>query len=377
MTVFTRESIAVPLGAPKSVSHTPVGEGLPDVKVLFASSEVAPFSKTGGLADVAGALPARLRDAGHDVRTVTPLHRSIDRSGLDEAGSVHTTRVGDRRIEWSLRHHRASDTFLVDCDELFDRPNFYTHDPDEHIRWAALSRIVVELAAEGGADIVHCNDWQTGLVPLWAPEDLPSVLTIHNLGYQGWFGPEAVAEIGLTAETPVSFLATGIRQADVVTTVSPTYAREIQTPEGGAGLHSLLQTRSADLVGILNGIDVDEWNPRTDRRIARNYGARSLDRKKENTRALLRQVGLPDADGSPTVVMVSRLVEQKGLDIMQGPLAHFLSTWDMRVIVLGSGDDGYERMLAELAGAYPKKMAFVSGYDEDLSHLWRQGATSS
>ena len=360
------------------------------MRVLFVSSEVAPFSKTGGLADVAGALPAGLRSLGVEVRTVTPLYSSVDRSELVATGPVTEVPVGIHRFDARWWRHPETDTWLVDIPALFSRPTIYTDGGDEHVRFAALAVAALALCRDESwqPDVVHCNDWQTGLVPSmlrqpdgpWA-SSAATVFTIHNLGYQGWFDGHAIEELGLGGVLPAldpgpdgrfSFLAAGIRSADLVTTVSPTYAEEIMTPEGGAGLDSLL--RAKGVTGILNGIDDVEWNPRTDRRIPFRYSKSSLYRKEWDKRALLERLGLDYHKGVPVVGMVTRLAHQKGIDLLERPLGHFLANWDLRVVVLGSGERRYHEMLETLAASHPSRVSFTAGYDEDLAHLIEAGS---
>lgn len=359
------------------------------MRILFLSSEVAPYSKTGGLADVAGALPARLRDRGADVRTVTPLYPGIaDRIDPVDVGTVGAM-LGDRHVEARLLTDPEASVWFLDAPDLYHRDTFYTHDPDEHLRWGAFGILSLQWCLDEAwvPDVVHVNDWQSALVPLHLRrrfgETMPktrSVLTIHNLGYQGWFGAEAAESLEIPpgelelGGAAIAFLPTGIRHADLVTTVSPTYAHEIQTPEGGAGLDGLLRSRSRSVIGILNGIDTDEWNPRTDRHIRYHYSEKSLWRKEWDKEALCQRLGLDYRRGVPVIGVISRLVHQKGIDIMRGPLSHFLDTWDVRVAVLGSGESQYEAFFAGLSAINPARCAFVGGYDEPLAHQIEAGA---
>ncbi len=366
--------------------------------IVFLSSEVVPFSKTGGLADVAGALPAALRRAGHSVTTITPLYATVERTGIEARADLgdRTVTAGPFSFDYTVHEHGGSQTLFLDIPALFERPTIYTDGPDEHIRFAAWAKAALEVIAELGErpDIIHVNDWQTGSVPalLKGPmADNPvlggvsTVLTIHNLGYQGVFGPDAIAVMGLTGFEYllhqehldlgwVSLLETAILHADAITTVSPTYAKEIQTPDGGAGLDDLLRRRAADVHGILNGIDDDVWNPRLDRYIPHRYSAKSLWRKEWCKRDLLASLGLPYHKGVPVVGLISRLTHQKGIDLLKGPLAHFLQSWDMRLVVLGSGEADYEEFFAWLARIQPDKVSFTSGYDEGLSHRIEAGS---
>lgn len=364
------------------------------MRVLFLASEVAPYSKSGGLADVGGALPAALRRLGTDVLTVTPRYGEVPTEGLRPLLEPQTLTLGTRRVTWSARLDPDTSTAFVEAPELYERDSIYTQDPDEHLRFAAFAVAALEIARRQGwrPDVVHCNDWQTGTVPalLDGPyaEDpvlggVPAVLTIHNLGYQGWFGAEAAGELGLDGhehlllrrrEGAFSFLVNGLARADLITTVSPTYAREVQTPDDGFGLDGLLRARSDRLVGILNGIDDAVWNPRTDPLIPWRYSVKSLWRKERDKEALLGHVGLPYRPDVPVAGMISRLVYQKGIELMPGPLLHFLDTWDLRVVVLGSGEGKYEEFFRWLQRRHPDKMAFVPGYDVPLSHLIEAGA---
>ncbi len=365
------------------------------MRILFLSSEVVPYAKTGGLADVSGALPAALRAAGQEVITITPLHPGTA-ADLHPLGGIRRFDMSGQTIEWRGWTDPSTSTVFIDSPQLFAQPGIYTDEPDEPFRWAAFQHLALIAAAASKRrfDVIHANDWQTGLVPLLtttvyrdAPKVglVPTVLTIHNLGYQGRFGSEVVEGLGLgsarsglhqdhLAQGHVSFLETGLLHANKITTVSPTYAREIQTPDGGAGLDGVLGRRSADIVGILNGIDTDEWNPRTDRHIPWRYSEKSLWRKEKDKEALLGRLQLPYHKHVPVLGLVSRLAHQKGMDIMGGPLLHFLDTWDIRLAVLGSGQPDYESFFHRLTRMNPDKVAFVRGYDIELSHLIEAGA---
>lgn len=367
------------------------------MRILFVSSEVHPFAKTGGLADVAAALPASLRSMGEDVVTVMPLYRSVDRSGLRPVPALTDVPLsfGPNSGTWSGLAHDASRTILIDIPELYDRDYLYGHSEDEPIRWAALAHVSLQLPTVLGwqPHIIHCNDWQTGLIPLLIEgrrEDpmlarSKTVMTIHNLGYQGRFGSLAVGRLGLDDlehrlhqdhldEGYIGFLETGLLTADAITTVSPTYAEEIQTSDGGAGLDWLLTQRSDVVTGILNGIDTNEWDPSTDTHIAANYDAEDLDGKQADRAALLEAFDLDTSPGPPVVGVITRLAYQKGIEIMEAPLRHFLHTWDLRVVVLGSGEQRYEEMLEKLADDFPDKVGFFAGYNNDLAHLIEAGS---
>jgi starch synthase len=362
------------------------------VKILFLSSEVVPWSKTGGLADVSGALPAALRRLDHKVLTITPRYDTID--GLTEEPGLGggPTRIGAKTWTWRVFSDPDTSTLFLDVPGLFDRGQLYTDDVDEHVRWVVFQHLALRVTIAAGfkPKVVHCNDWQTGLVPVLtktvylALSDVPTLLTIHNLGYQGRFDAKFANELGVDDlgllhqdhldEGWFSFLETGLLHADWISTVSPTYAREIQTPEGGAGLDSILRDRADRVVGILNGIDTNEWNPSTDLLIPWRYSSRSLWRKERDKEALLSDLGITYRSQVPVIGVVSRLALQKGFEIMGAPLIHFLESWDVRLAVLGSGEDRYESFFRWLATMNPDRVGFVNGYDNRMAHLIEAGS---
>ncbi|MGA7272703.1 MAG: glycogen synthase [Acidimicrobiia bacterium] len=371
------------------------------MRILFVTSEVAPFSKVGGLGDVAAALPRALTELGHEVAVVTPHYDTIGFQGT-ELEPVDPNRLTLRmgRARFETRFHRLNvrgvPVTLVDIPSLYHRGAVYTEDTDEHIRFAALSRAALELCLhqQWAPDVIHCNDWQTALIPVYLRTThrhdsifaaTRTVLTIHNLAYQGAFAKAAVEEIGLGWDTGmlnqehlsegwVGFLESGITYADALTTVSPTYAREILTPQHGAGLDGLLRARRDDLVGILNGIDTDVWNPVTDDQIPFRYSEKSLWRKEWNKRRLLEGLGLNYDKGTAVFGVVSRLVHQKGIELLVGPLAGLLESTDSRFVALGTGEARIEEGLGWLVDRFPDRARFVSGYDEQLSHLIEAGS---
>ncbi|CAA9890913.1 glycogen synthase [Candidatus Methylobacter favarea] len=368
-------------------------------KILFVTPEAQPLIKTGGLGDVAGSLPKALAALGHDVKVLLPRYQALKTQG--EVRFLCSLRVDNRNVnmlETRLPDSRAS-VWLVDYPAYFNYPgNPYVDErgtawPDNAERFALLCKVAVEIALNRGyldwqPDIVHCNDWQTGLVPaLLALESRrPATLfTIHNLAYQGLFPASTAALLklpgqllkpeGLEFHGRLSFIKGGLVYADRITTVSPTYAREIQTPAFGYGLEGLLRHRQAVLTGILNGIDLEQWNPDTDRFIAQPFNAASLTKKPINKAALQARLGLPLNASIPLFGMISRLVEQKGIDLVLDCLPQLLKL-PLQLAVLGSGDKGLERQLAEFAGAHPEQLAVVMGYDEALAHLIEAGADS-
>jgi len=372
------------------------------LSVLMVASEAQPYAKTGGLADVTGALAAALARLGHAVTMVMPRYRVVDAAG--RGGRRLPLTMGGRAFEVGLvevPHGPRERVVLVECDELYDREGLYgaggQDHPDNAVRFGVLSRAALEYAVglESPPSIVHAHDWQTGLVPVllrtrysadpvW--RRIPSLFTIHNLAYQGVFPAETLSALDLGSEllsidglefwNQVSFLKGGINFADTVTTVSPGYAREIRTPEYGEGLEGLLVHRQQVLTGILNGIDTDTWNPWTDPYLPAPFSAADLGGKRFAKRAVLTRYGLPDdatAMARPLIGMVSRLVGQKGLDLVwEGRGA--LAAMDAAFVVLGSGERRYEEMWRDLAAAHPTRIGVRVGFDEGLAHLIEGGA---
>jgi starch synthase len=380
------------------------------LKILFAASEVVPFAKTGGLADVAAALPKTLKQLGHDIRVIMPKYASIKdtKYRLREVIRLRDIEVpvGDQTYQISIKSAFIPDTkvqvYFVEHAELFNREGLYT-DPksgesysDNDVRFILFSRGVLEIAKilYWQPEIIHCNDWQTALIPLYLKtlyKDDPffqgtrSVLSIHNLGYQGIFPPSAVhlAEIPESMFYPLapieyygsfSFLKAGLQFSDVITTVSPTYAREIQTdPEFGAGLEGVLQNRTTDLHGILNGIDDTDWNPELDNLIARKYTKADPSGKEANKKALLELSGLKYTPGTPVIGIISRLADQKGFDLIAAVMDR-LSALDLQMVVLGSGDEKYQRMFRQAAEQFPQKFSVHLTFNNQLAHQIEAGA---
>lgn len=368
-------------------------------RILFAASEVYPLIKTGGLADVAGSLPPALARLGQEMTVILPAYHAA-RAQLPKlerlpelalpGGSVALLRgrlPGNDRIT----------VLMVDNPVLFDRPGNPYHDEqgrpwaDNALRFGLFARACVEVAMDRAGldwrpDLVHCNDWQTGLVPALLEQERmrpATVYTIHNLAYQGLFGHELLKQLQLPEQLwsfdalefhgQLSFMKGGLVFADRITTVSPTYAREIQTPEYGYGLDGLLRYRADRLIGILNGIDAEEWNPRTDEHLARRYGIKTLAEKAVNKAILQRDLALPVIEGHPLVGMVGRLAEQKGIDLVLEALPRLLAM-PLQLIVLGSGEAYYENALREHSHRHPDQLEVVIGYDEGLSHRIEGGA---
>jgi len=370
------------------------------MKVLFATSEIAPWVKTGGLGDVAGALPAALRQAGGDARVLVPRYPALA-TAFPEAGHlVHLPWMGGQLPAADLYAANADGmpVLLLDCPALFARPGnpYLGADgqdwPDNFLRFGLLSRVAARLASaatplDWRPDILHCHDWQTALAPYYLRfrerGGAKRVLTIHNLAFQGAFSSDVMGALDLGAADwhldgveyygGMSFLKAGLRHADALTTVSPTYAREIRTPTEGMGMQGLLEARAADLVGILNGIDTETWNPATDRHLAVPYDRDHLDAKRENKRALQREMGLAAGDDHPLFGIVSRLTHQKGLDLVAA-VGAALTALPAQLAVLGSGEAALEDAFRELAARHPGAVGVKIGFDEGLAHRIEAGA---
>ncbi|WP_082054161.1 glycogen synthase GlgA [Methyloterricola oryzae] len=366
-------------------------------KVLFATSEVYPLIKTGGLADVSGSLPLALKGLDHDVRIIMPAYGDL----LAALAKLQTTRImhGSGAIEIHETTLPGADipVWLVAHAGCFDRPgNPYLGPdgqpwPDNADRFALLCRVAVEVAMNRVGlrwkpDIVHCNDWQTGLIPALLgdePGHPATVFTIHNLAYQGLFPPETFGQIALPKRFwtchalefygSLSFIKGGLVYADRISTVSPNYAVEIQGEEFGCGLEGLLRQRADRLSGILNGIDEDAWNPAHDPHIPHPFDSNDLSGKAKNKAALQRHFGLEENPGLAVLALVGRLVQQKGIDLVIDLLPK-LAEMPLQLVILGSGERRYERVLEKWAALYPDRIALKFGYDEALAHLIEAGA---
>jgi len=368
----------------------------------MVSSEASPWAKSGGLADVLGALPAALAQLGHEVATVIPRYLEAKtapaRKVLRSVPIFLANRIWPVSV-WELEAAAGSPrVFFVDQPELFDRPGLYgdhTGDfPDNHIRFALLSRAALEISRRlFPPTIIHCHDWQAGLVPAYLRDPRASdpalfgirtLLTIHNLGYQGLFDRRALREVGLPPQFDnpdgveywgqINFLKAGIVFADALNTVSRTYAKEIQTPEYGFGLDGLLRERGHVLHGILNGVDYKRWNPGTDPLIPSRYSAADLSGKQACKRALLTEMGLPDAAMKrPLIGIVSRFASQKGFDLI-GETADQILAEDVYLAALGNGEEQMETLFRSLQARNPGRVAVKFGYDDPLAHRIEAGA---
>jgi starch synthase len=371
------------------------------MKVLFATPEIAPWVKTGGLGDVAGALPQALRRTGCDVRMLVPRYPALRAAFPDARHLVHLPWLGGQLPAADLFAAESADGLpflLIDCPALYDRQgNPYLgpegHDwLDNHLRFGLLSRIAARLAAaatplDWRPDILHCHDWQTGLAPYYLRfhegGGAKSVLTIHNLAFQGIFPRAALAALalgdadwhigGVEYYGHLSFLKAGLAHADALTTVSPTYAREIQTDAEGMGMQGLLRSRADRLTGILNGIDYDVWNPARDPYLAAPYDRERLDAKAANKAALQRELGLAERSDCPLFGVVSRLTHQKGLDLVAA-IGDALAGLPAQLAVLGSGEKALEAAFRDLAVRHPGNVAVTLGFNEALAHRIEAGA---
>lgn len=361
------------------------------MRVLICASEAVPFAKTGGLADVAGALPRALRALGHEVRVALPNYAQVDQEKAQPrpVGAV-TVRMGDESVEARiLLSERVPDmpTYLVDCPRYFDRSRLYGEE-DDAARFAFFCRAVLDYLRVGDwtPEVIHANDWQTALLPVllrttYAGDaklrGIATLFTIHNLAYQGVFAPAVMARVGLdwSLFAPellefygnVNFLKGGLVFSDLLSTVSVTYSREIQTEEYGERLEGVLAERKDDLFGVVNGIDYEEWNPATDQRLAAHYAVSSPEGKAVCKADLQERLRLPARPETPLFGLVSRLASQKGLDLLAEALPHLLQL-DVQFALLGTGEGYYEELMRDLARQYPEKMAAVIGFDNALAH---------
>ncbi len=359
------------------------------LSICAIASEVVPLAKSGGLADVASALSRQLTAGGHDVRLFVPFYSQIKRDrleasrvealqGLPVAIGRHEYRVDIWKAKLpgsSTPTHASTDVYLVESNALYARGRLYTGDPDEHRRFLVLTRAALECCRRMNfrPHIVHSHDWHTAFAPLWLRSNYKadpvfagtrSVMTIHNIGYQGEFSADDVSDLDLGSDVyllhqddlragRINALKNGILHADAVTTVSPTYAREITTPQFGLGLETALAARGSAVHGILNGVDYEEWDPRRDKYLPIHFSAGDLARKAELKRNfLLRQNLKPTQGRVPLFGIVSRLASQKGFDLLTDALPKLLDNNDVRLAVVGTGDAIYESFFMRLAAKY-------------------------
>ncbi len=381
-------------------------------KILFVTSEVVPFMKTGGLADVSSALTQKLTEMGHQVRIVVPKYGSIDERKYKIHEVVRLkdlkTQIGDKEVSFSLRSSflvgpkaRVQIYFLDNMEYFVSRHSLY-EDPitgeefkDNDERFILLNKSVFELMQKLGwiPDIIHINDWQCSLIPAYLKtvhknnemfQSIKTILTIHNLVYQGIFPKSSFAKTGLPEQlnsdkgiihsSKVNFLKAGIQYADIINTVSATYAKEIcSIKEFGYGLDTLLAKRKKDIYGIINGIDEAIWNPEKDKLIAKNYSQKNIADKIENKIALCENFGFAADENIPIIGIISRLTDTKGFDLLQKAFSD-IAKLNVRVVLLGTGEKKYQKYFEDYSAKHPNKLSCYLGFDEKLAHLIEAGS---
>ena len=374
------------------------------LKLCVLSSEIWPYAKTGGLADVAGALVQNLRQLGHDVHAFMPLYSKVSAAHPELQPVLGAQQIplmiGATEYRFSVQtaSFPGTDvaTYFIDCPQMYGRANLYTEDPDEHRRFLLFTRATLECCRRlaMAPDVFHCNDWHTSFLPLYlktlySSDPLlaraRSVLTIHNIAYQGSMPSTAAGDLSVAGvesrldgedlrHGAINPLKTGIKFADRVTTVSPTYAREISDGPLGMGMQAALRARADPVVGILNGVDYRDWDPRRDPHLCAHFGPDDLSGKRTNKELLMAATGLTFAPSAPLIGMVTRLAEQKGIDLLYDALPNLLLQRDFGVAVLGSGNARYAAFFQELVRRFPGRVAFRSGHDESLAHLIEAGS---
>ena len=368
------------------------------MKVLYVSSEVSPFIKTGGLADVAGSLPKTLKKDGVDIRVCMPLYENIPHNFRQRMKFIKSVYIS---LSWRNLYcgiyeleHNGVTHYFIDNEYYFNRSEIYGHFDDGE-RFAFFSKAVIDIMSELDfkPDIIHCNDWQTALIPVYLRliyggsayhADIKTVLTIHNLQYQGRYGREILGDVfGISEEffyngflafgDGISLLKGAILCADHITTVSPSYANEIQTPYFGYGLDAVLRSNLGKLTGIINGIDEEWFNPKTDPHLFQNYDLNTREDKQYNKDELLRILGIKAADDIPVIAIISRLVGHKGIDLIAHCLDEIMAE-DLRLVVLGMGEWRYEQMFEQLKYRYPGKASINVMFSDDLANKIYAGA---
>jgi starch synthase len=368
------------------------------MKIAFVASEVFPYAKTGGLADVAGSLPIELNNLGNEVKVFMPkynifgevehglhYHWNLGEIPIRVNGEVHSVHVHTAKLPRS-----KVEIYFVDCPYFFHRFRVYTNDHDEDERFILFMKGVIEILQRIGwaPDVIHCNDWQTGLLPLLLRENYgwdkmfhrtATVYSIHNIAYQGRFSKTAFAKAEINHEHylhgglgefegGVNFMKAAIITSDVINTVSQTYAHELLTPQYGEGMENYLRSRSNDFYGIINGIDYNVWNPEKDVLLPYQYSADDLYGKLQNKKFLIEQLGFEFNTNVPLIGIVSRMVSQKGFDII-GYALNELMELNAQWVILGSGEHRYEEMFIYAKERYPHKVYFYRGFNNELSHF--------
>ena len=374
------------------------------MNICFATSECVPFVKTGGLADVSGALPKALEKLGCNVKVFVPLYASIPTIDHD---LIYASDIENISVQVGIHQHTFNtwygklpnsevEVYFIDCPHYFHRATTYTADQDEDERFIFFQHAVLKIMQRyaWSPDVIHCNDWQTSLLPPllkleynWDDlfRDTASILSIHNIAYQGRFSPLSILKAGLPEDQffpmgpfelhgAFSFMKAGAMFADALSTVSPTYGHEIQTPAFGEGLDGVLSARSSDLWGILNGIDYEDWNPSKDVHIAQLYDVKSIKKKQVNKKAILEEMGLPYREDTPVIGIISRLTGQKGFELLQPIMGDLLTHHDIQFVVLGSGEQKYEDFFNWAHATWPDKLGVYVGYNNGLAHRIEAGA---
>jgi starch synthase len=376
------------------------------VKILFATSEAVPFAKTGGLADVSGALPIELAKAGQDVTLIMPAYRQVFQAGLpiEHTGVSFEIAIGNKSVRGAfLRSHLPGSqvaVIFVQQDGYFDRDQLYTEQGSDYRdnceRFVFFCRATMEAIRllNLQVDVIHCNDWQTGLIPAYQKieyrgvpgyEQLTTILTIHNIAFQGTFWHWDMLLTGLDWKYfnwhqmeffgNLNLLKSGLAFADAITTVSPRYAEEIQSPEFGCGLEGVLTQRSNILHGILNGVDYTQWDPQTDAHLPQNYGPLDSALGKAACKAALQtELGLPADPKVPLLGFVGRLTDQKGVDLIAGMMQEWVQSFDLQWVLLGSGEAKYHDQFSFLAERNSKKVVAKFGFSDPLAHRIEAGA---
>jgi starch synthase len=374
------------------------------VQILFVTPEAVPFAKTGGLADVAGALPKSLRALGCEIKVIMPYYRMVKDSGLPHQylGEEIEVPIGYERLKADIYEGRLNQdipVYFIGRDEFFDRPHLYGTPKGDYFdnaeRFIFFSKAVLNLCQRLGLspDIIHHHEWQTGLVPAYLQsvyQDDPlfshtvAVFTIHNIAYQGLFKKEKFSLTGLPAEmySPegiefwerINFMKAGIVYADAINTVSKKYSEEIQTAEYGYGLDGILRKRRESLTGILNGVDYEEWNPAHDPHLIARYDVKDISGKRECKKDLLKEFHLPSSlENAPLLGMISRLADQKGFDLLMGILEELFAL-DIGFVLLGTGEQKYHDLFTRVAHTHPQKAGIRIAYDDQLAHKIEAGA---
>ena len=380
------------------------------IKVLYVSSEVEPFAKTGGLADVAGSLPKELRKLGVDVRVILPKYGSIDEQKYkitEVSKSEFEVSIGDEKIKGKLKEtsiegdSKKIEVYLLENDFYYNRNGLYTDAntnsdfPDNAERFIFFSRGILEALKKINwtPDIIHCNDWQSGLIPVYLKtiyandvfyQGIKTVFSIHNLAYQGIFDKDTLVKTGLPWDVftidgieffgRMNFMKSGIIFSDFITTVSPKYAEEIcSSVEYGYGLEGVLTKRKTELAGILNGVDYGAWSPLKDEYIPQKYSGRNLAKKSINKKVLLKKFVLPYREDVPAVGMISRLADQKGFDLIEAAVDQLMQL-EIQMIFLGTGELKYRQFLEQLKKHNPKQIGLHIGFDNELAHLIEAGS---